>query len=421
MSVDAGAEVVADVRMPKLSDSMEEATVLEWLKQPGEAVRRGEPLVEVETDKANVVYEAEADGTLEEIVVAAGETVPLGDVIARLRTTGAGGARPAAVAAPASAAPEPEPGPRLERGPAPSQTADLPPSSAPTGDRARATPSARRLAEELGVSLSGVTGSGPGGRIVGADVRTFAASATDSAPTSTSPTGGRGAATEIPLTPTQRTIARRMAESRSQIPEFTVQVEIAMVEAASLRKDLRAAGADPLPSFNDLVVRAVALALREFPALNGSYDDGKAVRHGRINVGIAVATEDALLVPTIYDADLKSVGEIAGDSRRLAEGARTRSLSTEDLADGTFTVSNLGMFAVRRFTAVINPPQVAILAVGEVAERPVAEKGTVVARKTMEVSLSCDHRVVYGAEGARFLARVRDLLEHPAQLVEEVD
>lgn len=421
MSVDAGAEVVFDVRMPKLSDSMEEATVLEWLKQPGEAVRRGEPLVEVETDKANVVYEAEADGTLEEIVVAAGETVPLGDVIARLRTTGAGGAPAAAVAEPPSAAPEPQPGPTPERGPAPSQTANLPPSSAPTGDRARATPSARRLAEELGVSLAGVTGSGPGGRIVGADVRALAASATDSAPTPTSPAGGRGAAEEIALTPTQRTIARRMSESRSQIPEFTVEVEIAMDGAASLRKELRAAGAHPLASFNDLVVRAVALALREFPALNGSYEEGKAVRHGRINVGIAVATEDALLVPTIYDADRKPVGEIAADSRRLAERARTRSLTTEDLADGTFTVSNLGMFGVRRFTAVINPPQVAILAVGEVAERPVVENGAVVARKTMEVSLSCDHRVVYGAEGARYLARVRDLLERPAQLVEEVE
>ena len=212
-----------------------------------------------------------------------------------------------------------------------------------------------------------------------------------------------------------------MAESRSQIPEFTVQVEIAMDEAARLRKDLRAAGTHPLPSFNDLVVRAVALALRDFPALNGSYEEGKAVRHGRINVGIAVATEDALLVPTILRRGSQAGGRDRRRFRRLAERARTRSLTPEDLADGTFTVSNLGMFGVRRFTAVINPPQVAILAVGEVAERPVVVNGEVVARKTMEVSLSCDHRVVYGAEGARFLARVRDLLEQPAQLVEDVD
>ncbi len=421
MSVEAGAEVVADIRMPKLSDSMEEATVLEWLKQPGDTIRRGDPLVEVETDKANVVYEAETDGTLEEIVVGAGETVPLGEVIARLRTTHAAGAAPAAPATPPpSAAPAPEPGSTPERGPAPSRAAHRPPSSAPTGDRARATPSARRLAEELGVSLEGITGSGPGGRIVGADVRALAGSGAGSTPDSTAPGSGRGGATEIPLTPTQRTIARRMSESRSQIPEFTLQTEIAMEEAANLRDDLRAAGADPLPSFNDLIVRAAALALRELPALNGSFEDGKIVRHGRVNVGIAVATDDALLVPTIHDADLKSVGEIAAESRRLAERARTRSLTAEDLADGTFTVSNLGMFGVRRFTAVINPPQVGILAIGEVAERPVVEDGAVVARKTMEVSLSCDHRVVYGAEGARFLERLCDLLEQPTQLVEEV-
>jgi pyruvate dehydrogenase E2 component (dihydrolipoamide acetyltransferase) len=417
VNVETGAEVVVDIRMPKLSDSMEEATVLAWLKQPGETIRRGDPLVEVETDKADVVYEAEAAGVLEEIVVGKGETAELGQVIARLRTTQTGDTRARPAAEPGAAT---EPPPTLERG-AVARAADALPTSAPTGDRARATPSARRLAEELGVSLDGVSGSGPGGRIVGADVRALAGSAVASPPEPSAPAGGRGTATELPLTATQKTIARRMAESRAQIPDFTLQVEIAMHEAARLRQDLRAAGTDPLPSHNDLVVRAAALALRDFPALNASYaEEGKAVRHGRINVGIAVATDDALLVPTIHDADRKSVGEIAAESRRLAERARDRSLTPDDLADGTFTVSNLGMFGIRRFNAVINPPQVAILAVGEVAERPVVVGGVVVARRTMEVSLSCDHRVVYGAEGARFLTRLRDLLEHPTQLVEEV-
>ena len=209
-----------------------------------------------------------------------------------------------------------------------------------------------------------------------------------------------------------------MAESRAEIPEFTLEAEIDMDAAARLRDDLREAGHEPLPSFNDLVVRAAALALREFPGLNASYEDGVVRRYGRVNVGIAVATDDALLVPTIFDADMKSVVELAAESRRLAEKVRDRSIALDDLADGTFTVSNLGMFGVRRFTAVINHPQVAILAVGEVAPRPaVGTDGGLVVRRLMDVALSCDHRVVYGAEAARFLQRLRELLEHPTQLV----
>ncbi|HEX6724574.1 MAG TPA: dihydrolipoamide acetyltransferase family protein, partial [Gaiella sp.] len=254
----------------------------------------------------------------------------------------------------------------------------------------------------------------PRGRIVRSDVRGAAASGASAPPAR----GGRGAVVEIPQTATQRTIARRMSESRSSIPEFTLESDVLMDAAAQLREDLRSGGHDPPPSYNDLVVRATALALREFPALNASYSDGKALRFGRINIGIAVATDDALIVPTVFDADEKSIFEIAAESRRLAERARTRSLTSEELADGTFTVSNLGMFGVRRFQAVINHPQAAILAVGEVARRPVvADDGQLVARLTAEVSLSCDHRIVYGAEAARFLQSLRALLEHPTLLV----
>jgi pyruvate dehydrogenase E2 component (dihydrolipoamide acetyltransferase) len=383
-----GAEVserVVEIGMPKLSDSMEEATVLAWLKRPGEAVKRGEPLVEVETDKATVVYEAEANGVLEEILVDEGGTATLGATIATLRVTGA-----APVPRPAEPAPE------------------------PASSRPRATPIARRLASQLGVPIGSVAGTGPGGRIVGSDVRAAAGNGSVEPPSQ----GGRGAVTEVPHTATQRTIAQRMSESRSSIPEFTLECEILMDAASHLREDLRAGGYDPLPSYNDLVVRAAALALREFPALNASYADGKALRFGRINVGIAVATDDALIVPTVFDADQKSVFEIAVESRRLAERARTRSLTAEELADGTFTVSNLGMFGVRRFHAVINHPQAAILSVGEVARRPVVgEDGQLAARLTVEVALSCDHRVVYGAEAATFLQRLRALLEHPTLLV----
>ena len=380
-----------EIGMPKLSDSMEEATVLAWLKRPGDTVRRGEPLVEVETDKATVVYEAETNGVLGEIVVDEGGTAQLGAVIARLTVDNAP-AQPERNVEAASAAP------------------------AAPATRARATPVARRLATQTGISLSGVEGTGPGGRIVRADVRR-AAPPGESAPPADE---GRGRVTEHVHTATQRTIAQRMVQSRSSIPEFTLETEVLMDGAARLREDLRAGGVDPLPSYNDLVVRAAALALCEVPALNASYSDGKTLRFGRINVGIAVATDDALIVPTLYDADRKTIREIAIEARRLAERARGRTLAAEELANGTFTVSNLGMFGIRRFDAVINPPQAAILAVGEVAERPVADKGQLRAAMTMEVALSSDHRVVYGAEAARFVQRLRMLLEHPTLLLHDV-
>lgn len=395
------ATSVVEIGMPRLSDSMEEATVLRWLKQQGDEVRKGEPIVEVETDKATIVYESELDGVLEEIVVGAGETAVLGAVIARVRVEGA--------------ARVPRPSPVQPAAPAAAPAAPAARTSA-SGRRHRATPVARRLAAELGVSLDGVAGTGPGGRIVHSDVRVAAGGGQRAG--STRQPGGRGTVEEIALTSTQRTIAERMSRSRSEIPEFTLEAEIDMESAARMRDDLREAGGEPLPSFNDLVVRAAALALREFPGLNASYADGTVRRYGRVNVGVAVATDEALLVPTIVDADEKSIFELAAESRRLAEKVRGRSIGPDDLADGTFTVSNLGMFGVRRFTAVINHPQAAILAVGEVAVRPtVGPGGSLIAGRLMDVALSCDHRAVYGADAARFLQRLRNLLEHPVQLV----
>ena len=393
--------------MPKLSDSMEEATILQWLKRPGEAVAKGEPLVEVETDKATIVYEAEQAGVLAEIVVDDNDVAALGAVIARLTVEGGAAAAataspttsPAAASAHAVPAPAASPPARTEVG--------------ANGARARATPVARRLARELGVSLDGVEGSGVGGRIVRADVR-HAAEA-QGRPAATAPVA---ATVDVPLTATQRTIVERMSRSRREIPDFTVEAEIDMEAAAALREDLRALGHEPLPSFNDLIVRAVALALRDFPGLNAAFVDDHIVRFGRINVGIAVATEDSLIVPTIFDADRKSLLEIAAKARELGDKVRRRAITLDDVRDGSFTISNLGMFGVRRFNAVINPPQAAILAVGEVSRRPVvAEDGQIVARSRMEVALSCDHRVVYGAEAARFLQRLRTLLERPVALV----
>ena len=392
---------VVDVIMPRLSDSMEEATVLRWLKQPGAPVAKGEPLVEVETDKATIVYEAEFDGVLEAILVAEGGSAALGEVIAQARSEGEA----------------PAPRKRVEAAASPPAraTATALPATGRTNQRRRATPVARRLAAELGVPLEGVNGSGPGGRIVRADVRSAARAGGTSLPTGR---GDRGAVTDVRLTPTQRTIALRMTESRAQVPEFTLEAEIDMEAAAALRDELRDLGRDPLPSFNDLVVKAAALALRDFPGLNASYEDGRVLRFGRVNVGIAVATDDALVVPTIFDADRLSIFEIARVARLMVERVGRRDVGVEDLRDGTFTVSNLGMYGVRRFNAVINPPQAAILAVGEVARRPaVGVAGEIVARYQMDVALSCDHRVVYGAEAARFLQRLKMLLERPVALV----
>jgi pyruvate dehydrogenase E2 component (dihydrolipoamide acetyltransferase) len=400
------------IAMPKLSDSMEEATVLAWLKRPGDAVTRGEPLVEVETDKATIVYEAEQSGVLGEIVVDEGSTAALGAVIAVLTVD-----EPAPASSPASTS-------AMSTSATPmssisSKGRDSPPAAdTPVGvgvqARARATPVARRLAGQLGVPLSNVVGTGPGGRIVRADVCRLAGDGA-AAPVPQ----GRGEVTELGHTPTQQTIARRMSESRSTIPEFTLETEVLMDAAVHVREDLRFGALEPLPSFNDFVVRAVAVALREQPALNSSYADGRTLRFGRINIGIAVASEDALIVPTIFDADRKTLSQIAAESRRLAAGARGRTLGLDDLTNGTFTVSNLGMYGVRRFNAVISHPQAAILAVGEVAERPIVEGGQLRVGNTMELALSCDHRVVYGAEAARFLSRLRALLEHPALLISE--
>jgi pyruvate dehydrogenase E2 component (dihydrolipoamide acetyltransferase) len=365
---------LVDIAMPKLSDSMEEAAILEWLKHPGDPVLRGEALVEVETDKATIVYEAETAGVLVEVIVSAGESARLGAVIARMSVD---------VGAPT----------HVQRG-----------TPEPRGSAA--TPVARRLAQQLQVSLADLSGSGYGGRIVAADVR---------AATPQLPPAVRGR--ERRLTATQQTIARRMTDSRAAIPEFTIEMEISTERVAALRRDFKLARVEHVPSVNDVLVRATALALRAFPALNATYRHNIVVVNDTIDVGVAVATDDALVVPVVRRADEKSLQEIARETSRLLGAARARTAAPADFDGGTFTISNLGMFGVRRFNAIINSPQTAILAVGEAIERPAVVDGRVVVRTAMDVALSCDHRVVYGAEAARFLGRLRELMEHPTLLM----
>jgi pyruvate dehydrogenase E2 component (dihydrolipoyllysine-residue acetyltransferase) len=375
--------MAAELTMPKLSDSVADAVILRWLKAPGDGFRRGEALMEVETDKATVVYEAERDGTLEAILVQAGETAAVGQPIASLAEDGA--AAPAAANAPAAVEARPN-----------------------------ATPVARRTAVELGVSLHEVAGTGPGGRITREDIRRAAPASP--APAVVPAQDGRGDVDVVELTPTQATIARRMAQSAAEIPSFTVSADADVTELVALRRGAREESAQA-PSLNDFVVKAAAAALREQPRFNASYVDGRVECYSRINVGVAVAVDDALLVPVVTDADRRTLAEIAAETRRLADAARNRSLRPDELHGGTFTVSNLGMFGVRSFTAIVDPPQAAILAVGSVRRVPAEDgRGGIVFRDVMTLTASCDHRVVYGADGARFLSRLCELLARPLVL-----
>jgi pyruvate dehydrogenase E2 component (dihydrolipoamide acetyltransferase) len=450
--------VATEIVMPRLSDSMEDGTVLQWFVSEGDPVVSGEPLVEVETDKASVTYESEVDGTVLAISVPAGESAAVGAVIAVVGQPGEKVAPPP-TRSPSSRADGPAPTernapPEREFVPEPSSPPGSTGSTGSTGSaerlplsaerangagresvsarpgqpgRAKASPLARRVAAELDVDLSTVAGTGHQGRVVRADVERAAASvALDDGAGTPRPddalAAGRGAPVSAegarrPLTRMQQTIARRMAQSRATVPDFELRAEVDMTELVTLREQLRAA-TDSLPSYNDFIVRAVALALREFPRVNGSYRDAQIEEHAQVNVGIAVAGEETLVVPTIFNADAKSVRQIAAASRELAAKVRDGSISPGELAGGTFTVSNLGMYGVDSFSAVINAPQAAILAVGSLRMRAVAdEDGTILARRTVHLSLACDHRILYGADGARFLHRVRELLEHPACLL----
>jgi pyruvate dehydrogenase E2 component (dihydrolipoamide acetyltransferase) len=442
---------MSEIAMPRLSDTMEEGTILRWLKHDGEHVARGEELVEIETDKAAMTYEADSEGTLQ-VLAREGDTLAVGAPIARIGEAGVdAGAHHNGAATTQGAQSTPDAsGHPSGSGDGPRQSPPLaeqhPP--VPAGDRVKASPLARRIARETGVDLEVLSGSGPGGRIVKADVEaaetTIAATAGEQAPQPAPDTpdgpdaqpaphtdagthtdgiaSSKGETTAVELSRTQRTIARRMAESKATIPDFTLTADIDMERCVELRAELKRLSQADAPTYNDMIVKACALALRDYPRANGSYRDGHFELHSRVNVGVAVAvaaedpTSGALVVPTVFDADTKALGEIARETRTLAERVRDGSVTPPELSGGTFTVSNLGMYGIREFTAIVNPPQAAILAVGAVAPRAIVRKKKLVARHTMSVTLSCDHRILYGADAALFLARIRELLEEPAAL-----
>jgi pyruvate dehydrogenase E2 component (dihydrolipoamide acetyltransferase) len=450
---------MAEIVMPRLSDSMEEGTILTWMKKVGEEIAIGEEIVEIETDKANMAYESDVAGTLTEILAQEGATLPIGTPIARVGDSSEG-------AEASAAGPVTEASPTVLGGQAASAPRGAPASAPPAGegsgdpgsaratksdgdgadggDRVKASPVARRIAEEKGLDLAAIQGSGPGGRIVKSDVKK-AASAADGgagapggaeappAPSTVgdahpagpaaegsapSPETAKGEVTYEDLSKLQSTIARRMSESKATAPHFYLTIEIDMGKAVEARSAIKAGSkeGDVVPSFNDMIVKACAIALREFPKANGAYRDGRFELYSRVNVGVAVAAEEALVVPTVFDADKKGLRQIAADTRAVAAKVRDGSVTPPELSGGTFTVSNLGMFGIDEFDAVINMGQAAILAVGAIREVPAVRDGQVVPAQLMKATLSCDHRILYGAEGAEFLARVKQLLEEPVSL-----
>jgi pyruvate dehydrogenase E2 component (dihydrolipoamide acetyltransferase) len=419
-----------DIVMPRLSDTMTEGTIARWLKKPGESVAKGEALAEIETDKALMQYESFEAGTLGEVKVADGETVPLGTTIAVLYREGEkAGAAPAKAPekkkealeaeAPKAEAPKAEaPKPRVptEEVKAEAPARDEPKAARADGGKVRASPLARRLAAERGIELSRIEGSGPGGRIVRADIES--APAAQAATPAGTPAPAPLSSELKPFSRMQAVVARRMVESKSQIPHFYVTMAVDMTAAMRFRTDSNAyLGKEAGFSVNDLFIKASALALRKFPTLNSSYTEKGIQQHAEINVGNAVALPGGLVVPVIRNADQKTLPQIGAEVRGLAEKARSGGLSLADYEGGTFSISNLGMLGVEEFSAIVNPPQVAILAVGAVAQEPVVVEGQLQVGQRCRITLSCDHRVVYGWDAGEFLRELKTLLESPFSLV----
>lgn len=419
-----------EIVMPRLSDTMEDGVVSAWLKQVGDQITRGEIVAEIETDKALMELEAYDDGVLEKILAEPGVRVAIGEPIAIVgdgttSTADSGAAAPVAQ----SGAVSPDTGsPARDAEPQRASHTDTV-SVSPRAGVVKSSPLARKIARELQVDMDSVVGTGPGGRVTKRDVEAAhsTAAATDIVTPSreenvvaVQPVPASGDFEEVALTNIQRVSAIRLTESKQQAPHFYLTSAIDVTELFAFRARINAtldAAGDSKVSVNDLLVKAVAAALRKDPSVNVSFAGDKVLRHNGIHIGVAVATPVGLLVPVIRDADRKSVSEIATESRDKATRARDRKLRAEDMSGGTFTISNLGMFGIEQFTAVINSPESAILAVGAAADELRLDNGEVVARKILRVTMSADHRVIDGAVAAQFLATLKELIENPLRIV----
>ena len=424
------------VVMEALSPTMEEGRLVKWLKNEGDQIKNGETLAEVETDKAIMELVARGEGVLRKRLLNENDAAPVGQLIAVIAppdenidalvsSAGSAAAAPAAPAAPAAAsagATQEKVGSGAPPAPPPARPAAPPaPSAAPSGNgggRMRSSPLARRMASENGLDLQGVQGSGPGGRIIKRDIEAAVASGSaKQQPTAARLVPAGEDYRDAPLTQIRKTIARRLSESIGPIPTFYLTAEFDMERVAEMRAAMAAMGDEFKVSFNDIVLKAVATALAQHPEVNAHWLGDKIRYFNRVHLGMAVAIEDGLITPVIFDADQKRMSEISRESRELAKRARERKLKPEEYTGSTFSVSNLGMFGIDQFTAIINPPEVGILAVGALEEKPVVVDGALAHRKRMRVTMSCDHRVVDGALGARFLQTLRRLIENPLMLV----
>ncbi len=410
------------VHMEALSPTMEEGRLVKWTKHEGDAVKSGDTLAEVETDKAVMELVARADGQLLKVLVPEGTTVPVGNIVAWIgkpgeKVDGAGGGQPA------TAAPQPAPAAAAPAAKAP-PPAPVPVVTAADATRVKASPLAKRIAKEAGVDLKLVQGSGPGGRVIKRDVEGAPASPTATvaapAPRPTPDARRTGVPYEdVPLTQIRKTIAKRLAASIGPIPHFFLTTEIDMERAAeareALNKQLDEAGGKI--SFNDIVIKAVALALVQHRACNAWFQEDHIRYWNEVHVGMAVAIEDGLITPVIRNADLKSLRQIGEESRELAGRARTRRLKPEEYTGATFSVSTLGMFDIDQFTAVINPPEAGIVAIGSIVAKAVPDGDRVVVRRRLRVTMSCDHRVIDGATGAAYLKTLKQMLENPLAML----
>jgi len=449
------------VTMEALSPTMEEGRLVKWTKNEGDQVKAGDVLAEVETDKAVMELVARGDGVLRKRLANEGDSSAIGTLLAvigapdeNIDSIVGSAAPPAPAAAPAqSAPPAPAQSPAQSQGdasapppqkaaasqsvvpPTPAQPRPAPPRppaapAAPRGNgstqpgapstpggRQRSSPLARRLASEKGIQLGAVHGTGPGGRIVKRDIENAKATGGAGRSAAAERLATEGDFKDIPLTQIRKTIARRLSESNGPVPTFFLTAEYDATRAAELRTQLVEMGEQYKVSFNDIVIKGVALALAEHPEVNAHWLTDKIRHFNRIHVAMAVAVEDGLITPVLFDADRLTLWEISEKARELAKKARERKLMPEEYTGATFTVSNLGMFGIDQFTAIINPPEVGILAIGGVEEKPVVIDGSLEVRQRMRVTMSCDHRVVDGATGAKFLQTVRRYIENPLSLI----
>jgi len=457
------------VTMEALSPTMEEGRLVKWTKNEGDQVKSGDVLAEVETDKAVMELVARGDGVLRKRLANEGDASPIGTLLAviagpdeNIDAIIGGAAAPATAPAPAAAtakpaqenavpqssdqsqseapappqpkaataapagpgapaatrsAAPPAPPPRPVAPPPPKGNGSRPGATAAPGGRQRSSPLARRLASDKGIQLGGIQGSGPGGRIVKRDIENAKATGVSARSAAAERLAAEGDFKDVPLTQIRKTIARRLSESNGPVPTFFLTAEFDATRGAELRAQLLEMGEQYKVSFNDIVIKAVALALAEHPEVNAHWLNDKIRHFNRIHVAMAVAVEDGLITPVLFDADRMSLWDISAKARELAKRARERKLTPEEYTGATFTVSNLGMFGIDQFTAIINPPEAGILAIGGVEDKPVVVDGQLEVRQRMRVTMSCDHRAVDGATGAKFLQTVRRYIENPLSLV----